>query len=36
VIKAGAQAMELTFSGNSIKLGSDGVTINNGNLKVLP
>ena len=36
VLKAGADAMELSFSGATVKLGADGVTINNGNLKVLP
>lgn len=36
VLKAGATAMELSFFGNSVKLAADGVTINNGNLKVLP
>ena len=36
VLTAGADAMELTFSGASVKLAADGVTINAGNLKVLP
>lgn len=36
VLKAGADAMELSFAGATVKLGADGVTINNGNLKVLP
>ena len=36
LIKAGADALEISFGGSSVKLGMDGVTINNGNLKVLP
>ncbi|HEV7322661.1 MAG TPA: phage baseplate assembly protein V [Ensifer sp.] len=36
VLKAGAAAMELSFAGATVKLAADGVTINNGNLKVLP
>jgi uncharacterized protein involved in type VI secretion and phage assembly len=36
VLKAGADAMELSFSGATVKLGADGVSVNNGNLKVLP
>ena len=36
VLKAGAGSMELSFSGSTVSLGADGVTINNGNLKVLP
>jgi Type VI secretion system/phage-baseplate injector OB domain len=36
VVKAGAGKMEVSFAGSSISLGPDGVTVNNGNLKVLP
>jgi len=36
VLTAKAGAMELSFAGSSVKLAADGVTINNGNLKVLP
>jgi uncharacterized protein involved in type VI secretion and phage assembly len=36
ILKAGAESMELSFSGSTVSLGADGVTINNGNLKVLP
>lgn len=36
VISAKAGAMEIGFAGNTIKLAPDGVTVNNGNLKVLP
>jgi uncharacterized protein involved in type VI secretion and phage assembly len=36
VLKAAADAVELSFSGATVRLGADGVTINNGNLKVLP
>lgn len=35
-LTAGATSMELSFSGSTVSLGADGVTINNGNLKVLP
>lgn len=35
-LTAGAASMELSFSGSTVSLGADGVTINNGNLKVLP
>ncbi|MFZ1467460.1 MAG: phage baseplate assembly protein V [Paracoccaceae bacterium] len=36
VLKAGADAMELSFAGATVKLAADGVTVNDGNLKVLP
>ena len=36
VITAGMGKMEVSFAGASIALGPDGVTVNNGNLKVLP
>jgi hypothetical protein len=35
-LTAGAASMELSFSGSTVSLGADGVTINKGNLKVLP
>lgn len=36
VLKASASAMELSFAGSTVSIGADGVTINKGNLKVLP
>ncbi len=36
MIKAGADAMQLSFAGSSIKIAIDGVSINGTNLKVLP
>ena len=36
VIDIGAAALEITFSGCSVKLAADGVSINGMNLKVLP
>ena len=35
-LTAGEKSMELSFSGSTVSLSADGVTINNGNLKVLP
>lgn len=35
-LTAGASSMALSFSGSTVSLRADGVTINNGNLKVLP
>lgn len=36
VLTAAADAMELSFAGSTVRLAADGVTVNNGNLKVLP
>lgn len=36
VLSADGTAMTLEFAGNSVSLAMDGVTVNNGNLKVLP
>lgn len=35
-LAASATAMELEFGGSKVAIGMDGVTVNNGNLKVLP
>ncbi|MFZ7090750.1 phage baseplate assembly protein V [Primorskyibacter sp. 2E233] len=36
VLSADASAMSLSFSGSSVKIDATGVTVNDGNLKVLP
>jgi hypothetical protein len=36
LIEVGADSLTISFAGATVALGMDGVTINNGNLKVLP